>query len=232
MYKYLNILVLLLAFSPAHATLFDVTWSNNKGSHWTGVVNTTNNTLVIDSWTTNDRIRQWWKLPETESIIFDAVDINGDTFEIADDWDGTIGTDWAFFSRQSMGEVPWLAGTYTGIYSDSHIGWGGFMYELRDGNIRYSVDYTEAYITHIAFNPGIVSLTLKANSYTCVRSGLFQCAPDPAPPTPLIATYVDGQWAYRTPSSVQVSVPEPSAIALMGLALLGFGATRRKLKKH
>ncbi len=97
MYKYLNILVLLLAFSPAHATLFDVTWSNTKGSHWTGVVNTTNNTLVIDSWTTNDRIRQWWRLPQTESIIFDAVDINGDTFEIADDWDGTIGTDWGCF---------------------------------------------------------------------------------------------------------------------------------------
>lgn len=116
---------------PACGTLYSVDFNDFNGPHWTGIVDTTSDTLTITKWVQNpsglvDEILIIGGpisdvLPATtqgERIRWDPPSFADAPYDVPDNWDGKIGSDWAFIPK-APGMGPVLAPFYAG--------WGGAL---------------------------------------------------------------------------------------------------------
>ncbi|MEH6814655.1 MAG: PEP-CTERM sorting domain-containing protein [Motiliproteus sp.] len=122
--------VLLLCFSNfAAATLFDVTFTDNDGPQWTGAVDSNTDSLVIQTWAEGAGGTGYWT-PSTLPLsftayqcpVFNCTFAQLNLFDVADNWDGTIGADWGFLSDITKDNISWNEGVFTA--NTSRLGWG------------------------------------------------------------------------------------------------------------
>ena len=110
------LLYLFGSVSPANAALFSVDFNDYDGPHWTGYIDTTNDTLTITGWTENPEPswQHFWSPADTSiPMIWDAVNGSGLGYDVPDNWDGTFGTNWGFLSRVPLSEINFVDGDCT-----------------------------------------------------------------------------------------------------------------------
>jgi hypothetical protein len=158
------IIAALFLISPfaANADLIGVEWTDNDGPQWTGVVDTTTNSLAILTWVEGAGGVNWWTpstpltfqayLAPTFPTTFAALT----AFDVADAWDGTIGANWGFLSDLTKDAITWNEGVFTG--NTSRLGWG--ISQFNSGTIRVNFS-TEM---DFAFTPFSISGNLVAHA--------------------------------------------------------------------
>ncbi|MBX3432818.1 MAG: hypothetical protein KF847_05825 [Pirellulales bacterium] len=135
------------------------------GPLWTGVVDTTTNTLTINTWIELPLHGAEFWVPQNLPLVWPAKHFNdlGEAadYDVPDDFDGTIDQTWAFISDQTLREMAWKApvfnynptppilvdlvdATFTLSTIDLRPGWGGFA-------ISFAADPTE--FTYLFANP-------------------------------------------------------------------------------
>ena len=119
---YTFLLCLFGSVSLANAALFDVEFYDYDGPHWTGQINTTTDTLTINTWVESNGYLVYWA-PTSASLpmVWDAVDGTGSTYDIPDDWNGNFGTNWGFLSPVVLSDMSFNEGTCT--ISNMKTGW-------------------------------------------------------------------------------------------------------------
>lgn len=130
-------LFLIVPFA-ANATLISVEWTDNDGPQWTGVVDTTTDSLIIQTWVEGAGDTDWWT-PSTPLTFqaylapaFPATFAELTAFDVADDWDGTIGANWGFLSDLTKDVITWNEGVFTD--NTSRLGWG--IAQFNSGSIE------------------------------------------------------------------------------------------------
>ena len=122
----------LVAFSltvfDATASLISIDFNDVGGPHWTGIVDTTADTLTIQTWTNNAGLN-WTpaNLPLLPSWL--AQDASGNSFDVPDTFDGTIDSTFAFVSPVANSAIAWNEGTSN--QSTFFPGWGGFDFVIK-----------------------------------------------------------------------------------------------------
>jgi hypothetical protein len=113
----------LLAISGlSHASIYSVSLSDADGPEIRGSVDTQANTFTLSSWIDNGAPAAFWT-PTVTNLVYTAVSANGNMFDVADDWDGTISNTWGFIANDSNNDILWNEGDYT---EDQRFhGWGG-----------------------------------------------------------------------------------------------------------
>ena len=135
---FLALLAVLLSPMASNATLISVEWTDNDGPQWTGVVDTTTDSLVIQTWVEGAGGFDWWT-PASPPITFHAylaplfptTFAALSAFDVPDNWDGTIGADWGFLSDLTKDAISWNEGVFTG--NTSRLGWG--LCQANNGSI-------------------------------------------------------------------------------------------------
>lgn len=134
-------LALGAAAAPGYATLVHVDYydinpptslfPNAGGPHWTGIVNTSTNTLTIQTWDEIAGSTPFWTplwTPDLSAspLVWRAFDFNGDLYDVPDTFDGTIDATFAFISEVSARNMLWNEGTFSlPEAADFYPGWGG-----------------------------------------------------------------------------------------------------------
>lgn len=122
MYKMAIVLVLMMMSISAHATLYDVTYNNTDTVSWTGIVDTSTDTLTLSTFADNPGNKPIWTPTNPTNIVFHAVLGNLAAFDVSDTWDGAIGTTWGFLSDLTKPQINWNEGNFVG--NSSRLGWG------------------------------------------------------------------------------------------------------------
>jgi hypothetical protein len=126
------VVLVVAATNHSRGAEYAVEYTDNDRLHWTGVVDTTANTLAIDTWEVYAHSRPFWR-PDLDAGVlaadgnlwlFDAVIEDGSEYDVPDNWDGQIANNWAFLSRHAYGEIQWLDGNPTAGL-DVYTMWGG-----------------------------------------------------------------------------------------------------------
>jgi hypothetical protein len=202
--------------TSAHAGLFDVSYFDADGPQWTGVVDTTADTLTLATWTEGAGGRSWWTPTDPSSLVFNALqaplfpaDLSQLVpFDVPESWDGTIGADWGFVSAAGKQDIAWNEGVFAD--NNSRLGWG--IAQFNSGSFQASfIDEN-----HFAFTPRSVS----ENTVSILDS-----ADDF-----LSVSVRDGDNGNGNGSA---AVPAPEVLALMGsgLALIFMRRRSRELPK-
>lgn len=102
-------LVLLLS-SPVQATLYEVSWESIGGPEWTGIVDSTTDALTITSWSEDPAVLPYQYFELTDfATTWNAISATGAVYDVPDDWDMTIGTNWGFV-RPVSNAIGWSGG--------------------------------------------------------------------------------------------------------------------------
>ncbi len=134
----------------AGATQFNVTFTQNSALQWTGVVDTATDTLSIQTWVVEGG--SYWT-PSTTPLAFKAYSAsstaytsfaNLNFYDVPDNWDGTIGSNWGFLSDLLKSSISWNEGTFLG--NNSRLGWG--ISHANDGSIT-----TGPSVNHFSYVP-------------------------------------------------------------------------------
>jgi hypothetical protein len=131
MKQILFIAVLLLATGaasltsqPAYGALYSVHFVPfSTAFQWDGVVDTAADTLTITEWV-NLPGSPYWTLTSIP-LTLPAVTSSRSRFDVPDNWDGSIGNDWAFISTISNFDLAWLQGQPDPFFQDIFLGWNG-----------------------------------------------------------------------------------------------------------
>jgi len=137
------------------------------GPLWTGIVDTTLDTLTIYTWIEQaDSIDFWSPDPTSMPLVWSAVDNTGAPFDVPDGFDGIIDSTFAFISPQNVHEMTWLQSATEGgpllpIEATFYPGWGGARYIPNlQTELVYDTDWSEEYMPRMLTSPqglGIVT---------------------------------------------------------------------------
>lgn len=116
-------LYLVVFTTTANAALIDVFFTDLDGPQWTGSVDTSADTLTISSWTEGIGGISYWT-PSSLPLVWDAKDNSGSSFDVPDDWDGTIGSTWGYLSPDDLSAISWNEGTFDSGLNTVIPGWG------------------------------------------------------------------------------------------------------------
>ena len=166
----LRLLILTCALSaaswaaPAHADLFNVDFNDPVGPHWTGIVDTSADTLTINTWVENSGGHAFWT---ASPLVWQAVNAGGGPYDVPDTFGASLinASNWGFLSPVTHNEISWNEGTYPEL--DVHVGWGvGRLlgeYHLSGTTGMSYVPVTEPgppeYVAVVHTNTGIVTVS-------------------------------------------------------------------------
>jgi len=104
-------LIVVLAMSCSASPLLAVDYKIHfqdatTGIDWSGVVDTTTNTLSITEWTATGNDFYPTAISENNPVVFNAVTGANSSYDIADVWDGTM-PNWGFLSELNWANYNW-----------------------------------------------------------------------------------------------------------------------------
>ena len=109
--------------ATASAVIIPFSLVDNDGPAISGFVDTTADQATFNTWTENSGGVDFFT-PVSLPIVLDAVDSTGASFDVGDDWDGTIGSTWAFIAPLDNFATAWNEGAITNDFNQ-FFGLGG-----------------------------------------------------------------------------------------------------------
>ncbi|MBC6987770.1 PEP-CTERM sorting domain-containing protein [Alteromonas sp. BZK5] len=208
------ICIILMGTSQwVNAALIDVTYHDADGPQWTGVVDTTTDLLTIASWTEGvGGVYDYWTPQDPTSLIFQAIDLGTasnvyvsasslTSYDVPDNWDGTIFSGWGFLSTQGKQDIAWNEGIFSG--NNSRLGWG--LAQTNAGLFNPTDFATENFFSFTPYSS-------TANRVSSIGG-----------PNDFIS--IVPRVDVTTPDSTEV--PEPATLTFFGLTLLAMRRFRR-----
>jgi len=189
--------------SPLMAVDFNIEFQDtSSGIDWSGVVDTTADTLSITDWTVTGNSLYPAVISDGAPMVFDAVSGDNGSFDVPDSWDGSL-NNWGFLSR-----LGWLQYSWT---NKSQQEGGDFSFSATNNNkIGLGV---------IEFDGGarIVDgqeVTGNQRNYSS---------------TPAFTDSANGRTATPTTfTATPVPVPEPSSVMLLFVGAAGLLTHRKR----
>lgn len=232
MKKNLLAFCLLATANLAQAGIYDFTWSNGWQDVLTGYVDTEQDALFVTSvnpWTPGLNHYLNPLLPDLTSAAFPnnqwklgAVQEDGSTYDIDDNWDGNLGGTWGFASDLSTEEIQYSNGTSP---------------ENQFFKFYTSIGLTKMYFPFIGqyqYSPNGQSTVNPDGSIASQLSNFAVFDPLVYPPQSLddfstTASLISSGGVHKI--SKRVAVPESSAIVLLLTGLLSVFLGRRRFAK-
>lgn len=126
----------IVTSTVSHAALFSVELFDFQGPNIKGIVDTTADTFTINSWTENSGGLAYWTasdLPRT----YPATNASGGSFDVPDNWNGTIDNSWGFINPNSLPNAGYNEGTFfSGALA--HDGWGGWITSSNSVSVAFN----------------------------------------------------------------------------------------------
>ena len=130
-FQYLTLIALtvtVLSSTSAKAEVWDVVYGDGVagGLDWTGVVDSSTDTLTINSWSGGAHgVLNYWNVGGSDlPLVFNSITGaagSESSFDVPDDWDGTF-NNWGFLSASAVSGIDWVEGS--GAALNAHLGWG------------------------------------------------------------------------------------------------------------
>jgi len=118
--------------------VFQVELKDNDGPHVFATVNTTTDSMTINTWTEIAGNFEYWT-PSDLPRVYPAINSVGGTYDVPDNWDGTIDSNWGFVNPDKLPVAGWTEGSYAAL-ALVHDGWGGRI--DAGGNVSVGFDET------------------------------------------------------------------------------------------
>ena len=243
-FLFLNLCWVLLLAGRGSADLVQIKYYDrgindfSGGPRWTGVIDTVTNKLRIDTWTELPAHGFEFWTPADLPLVWDAVDGNGDPFDVTDsnlfdgsgeinfgsDAAGNEANDFAFISPVPAQQMNWhpfdsVAGepdTQTIVNFVSpvifHTGWGGFAFVDANNELSYVIKQDTVSLDELNFET-VQSLPIEPLGVAASTGA---------------TVVVEG--ITQTPNGVIFAIPEPSAF-LSFAAVTGICAVHAMRRK-
>ncbi len=112
----------LSSTSTFAATVFHIDFNDFDGVHFTARVDTGTDQLTFLTWEENPGGNTHFVPVLSGMLPWVAVDDTMAPFDVPDDWDGTIGSNWGFLAQQNRDQITWQNGPAGNPQSTP--GWG------------------------------------------------------------------------------------------------------------